>query len=118
MTKEEFKMEVRNKKAEFKAWCHGKVIQARVFWNENRDYIVVLAPIVCGVGGKVISSVDRKHRINEEKDLKERYIYDRSLGCYYELKHQPKPSEYLEIDRRRRNGEPLGRILQDMRLLK
>ena len=118
MTKEEFKEKVKIKKWEFDNWLTNKTYQAKVFWEENRDYIVVLAPIVLASGERVIRSVSRNKRLAEERDLKDRYIYDRSFGCYYELKRKPTQSEYLEIDRRKRNGESMGSILNSMRLIK
>lgn len=45
-------------------------------------------------------------------------IYDRSLGRYTELKRPLKAKESLEIERRRKMGESLNSILDDMRLLK
>lgn len=118
MTKEEFKEKVRIAKWEFNNWCFETKLKAEKFWNENRDYIVVLAPVVLGAGTTVAKTIDQNRRIKEEKNLKERFIYDRSLGTYYELRRQPKQSEYLEISRRKSNGEPLGKILKDMRLAK
>ena len=60
----------------------------------------------------------KRYTVNEEKALKERYIYDRSTGHYYEMKRKPKSSEWLQIEQRKQNGETLGWILNDMKLLK
>lgn len=45
-------------------------------------------------------------------------IYDHSLGMYWELRHPLTTNERIIIERRRKNGEPYGEILRDMRLLK
>jgi hypothetical protein len=56
--------------------------------------------------------------VKQEAHLKDEYIYDRSNGHYYELRRKIKSSEWQMIDQRKREGEMLGDILQDMRLLK
>lgn len=99
-------------------WWSDTKVKVKEFWEENRDYIVVLAPVIIGAGSAAVKAIERDQRIKEEKDLKERYIYDRSLGTYYEMRRQPKQSEYAEISRRKSNGESLGEILKDMRLMK
>ena len=45
------------------------------------------------------------------------YIYDRSMGHYWKCRKKPTTEQYLEIERRKANGEGLGTILTDMRLL-
>ena len=45
------------------------------------------------------------------------YIYDRSMGQYWKCCKNPTTEQYLEINRRKDNGEGLGTILADMRLL-
>lgn len=118
MKKEELKKKIKIKKWELKNWWHDRKLEAKQFWNENREYLVILIPVVLASGEKVFKEVKRERQLKEERDLKERFIYDMSLKCYYELRRKPKPQEYLEIERRKRNGESLGKILSDMRLLK
>ena len=60
---------------------------------------------------------DRDRAIRKEQELKDRYIYDRSLGKYWKTRKAPSVGEQLEIERRKRNGEPMGDILSSMRLL-
>ena len=52
-----------------------------------------------------------------EKELKDTYIYDRSMGHYWKCRKKPTTEQYLEIERRKANGEGLGTILTDMKLL-
>ena len=118
MTKEEFNQKIKIKKWEFRNWLDDTKEKLKRFWDENRDYIVILVPVVVATGEKAIKSIASNHRLVEERNLKERFIYDMSLKCYYELKRKPTPKEYLEIDRRKKNGESLGVILDSMRLLK
>lgn len=88
-------------------------------WCENhKEMIAVFGPVMIGSIVEMAKIATKNHTVNEEKALKEKYIYDRSSGHYYELKRQPKSSEWLQIDQRKQNGESLGMILNDMRLLK
>lgn len=90
-----------------KNWCY-----------QNKEFIIVFGPIIFGGLMEIIKITTKSTNINEEKRLKERYIYDHSMGHYYELRRKPKKSEWIQIDQRKRNGESLGWILNDMRLLK
>lgn len=53
-----------------------------------------------------------------DREWKDLHIYDRSLGMYYPLRRKMTPRECMEFERRKRNGEPTGHILESMRLLK
>lgn len=66
---------------------------------------------------KFVKGIERNHRVHQEKDLKELYIYDRSLGCYHKLRRPLRPSERVEIETRRQNGEKLSYILAAMGLM-
>lgn len=90
-----------------KTWC-------RIHQGE----IIVFGPMIAGGLIEIIKIGTRKHTVSEEKALKDRYIYDRSGGHYYELRRKPKNSEWIEIEERRNQGQNLGVILRDMRLLK
>lgn len=95
-----------------------KTLIAVDWCKDHKETIVVFGPVIIGSLVEIIKITTKHHMVNEEKALKERYIYDRSLGHYYEMKRQPKRSEWLQIDQRKQNGETLGEILSDMRLLK
>lgn len=66
---------------------------------------------------KIVDKIDAKAKVDKLQDLKDRYIYDRSLGTYLEMNRIPKANEYIEIEHRKRNGEPLTAILRSMRLI-
>lgn len=53
-----------------------------------------------------------------DREWKDLHIYDRSLGMYYPLRRKMTPRECMEFERRKRNNEPTGHILESMRLLK
>lgn len=112
-------------KKTLKEWLEEKSEEAKwkihdvTEWcKENKESIIVFGPAI--VSGIIeIAKISTKRRtVNDEKVLKDRYIYDRSSGHYYELKRKPKNSEWIQIDERRRHGEPLSWILNDMGLLK
>lgn len=86
--------------------------------GENKEAVVIFGPVLIGSAIEFIKIVNRRSTVTEEKRLKENYIYDARHHHYYELKRQPKSSEWLQIDERKDNGEGLYDILQDMRLLK
>lgn len=118
MTKEDIKAKIDEVKFNFNVWSVEAEWKLRRFWNEHKDEILVLGPVALGAGGKIVNSISRQVKINKEIKLKERFMYNRSLGCYHELRRQPTKREYLEIDRRKKSGESLAHILKDMRLLK
>lgn len=88
------------------------------YCSEHKEVVIALAPCVIGGAVEMVKVIARKGNINEEKRLKDNYIYDRSAGHYYELRRKPKNSEWVQIDHRKQLGESLGDILNDMRLLK
>ena len=91
------------------------------FVRSNQDILIFVVPsavTVIGGGTRVLSKLIAAHTTEREIKFKERTIYDFSLRRYVTLKRPLKPSEALEIERRRENGEKLNSILNDMNLLK
>lgn len=99
-------------------WAKLKLVCAAEWCKDHKEAIIVFGPVIMGGIIEIAKISSRRHTVNEEKALKERYVYDRSAGHYFELKRQPKSSEWLQIEQRKMNGETLGAILNDMRLLK
>ena len=56
--------------------------------------------------------------MKKEKDLKDLYCYDRSLGHYWTLRRRLTNAEWVEIDKRKNNGERLADILSELKVLK
>ena len=88
----------------------GKALR---FVDEHREMVV---------GGLALSAAAVKagSRIGarkSDKELKDKYIYDRSAGHYWKLRKKPSQNQWAEIDRRKKGGEGLYSILDDMRLL-
>ena len=107
-----------SRKAKAKAWFKNRMTDITEWWDENKNVVAVVGPAVIGgiaVGVKVIG----KHiNLDKEQALKDRYVYDTSLGHYWELKKKLSNAEWTEIERRRNAGEKLGSILENMRVLK
>jgi hypothetical protein len=104
---DDLKWDAKQKYYRTKDWCRDHTTEA-----------VGLATVLISGSIELIRVVSKNKNNKEEKQLKENYIYDRSAGHYYELKRQPKSSEWLMIDHRKAEGECLGDILSDMRILK
>lgn len=103
---------------DFKAWAGRKKEELNVWFGENKEVVMVCAPVIIGGGLELIKVLVKRSNINREEQLKTNFIYDRHSGHYYELKRQPKSRQWIEIDRRKDEGERVGDILKDMRLLK
>lgn len=115
-------------KAEANAKWTGFTIRAKTkareiyeWYRSNPEEAAALASIgivSLTAVGRTAKYVDRKIALKKEQDLKDLYVYDRSLGIYHELRRKLKPSEVRQIDARRANGESMTQILSSMRLLK
>lgn len=102
-------------------WNAKRKFDATVQWcEENKELALAMIPVGVLVAkgiGNTIRSVDRKIDMKHEQDLQDLYVYDHSLGMYHKLRRPLKPSEKIEIDRRRQNGESKIQILSSMGLL-
>lgn len=92
-----------------------------VWTKENWEIVTVIGiPVVAG-SVKGISAIFRnaakRKTLRQEQDLKELYIYDRSLGMYHKLRKKINNSQALEIKRRKASGEKLAVILSSMKVL-
>ena len=105
-----FTIKTKVKAREVYYWCRDH--------KEEAAFIATTGVAVIGAVGKAAKRIDRKIDLKREQDLKDLYVYDRSLGIYHELRRKLRPSEVLEIDRRRAAGESMTYILSSMRLLK
>lgn len=109
---------IKEKMSQIKWDAEQKWYRAKDWCKNNREAVIIFGPILVKTTVDVIKILSRNGKIRDEKELKERWVYDRKNGHYYELKRKIRPQEWLIIDRRREMGEDLGTILAEMRLLK
>lgn len=103
----------------FKTGCKKKWYAISDWCTQNKEMVIAITPVLITGTIELVKVVVRSKNTSEEKRLKENYIYDRSSGHYYECRRKPKNSEWREIDYRYKVLEqPLGEVLNDMRLLK
>ena len=102
-------------------WNAKKKFEATKKWCENNTELAIamipVAVVVFKGVGRTIASIDHKIDMAKEQELQELYVYDHSLGMYLKLRRPLKPSEKIEIDRRRQAGESKIQILSSMGLL-
>lgn len=118
-------------KTDVSVWLYGvrwnvkKKFNEGVEWvGQHKEELIISSPFLLFgmkmIGGLVkdtIRSIDRKVDMKKEQDLQDLYVYDHSLGMYHKLRRPLKPSEKIEIDRRRKEGESKIQILASMGLL-
>ncbi len=104
---EKFKRKSQEKFREAKEWC-----------VKNKETILLIAPVAIGALTTVIKVVGKNVNLNKEENLKNLYCYDRSLGHYWKLRRELSNDEWLEIDQRKKNGERLSDILDELKVLK
>ena len=92
-------------------------------WAENHpEYILLFGPMILGAGislvGGTAKFIRKQSGLKKQKDLKELYVYDPSLGHYWRLKRKLNNSDWVKIEDRRQKGQALGTILNDLKVLK
>lgn len=118
VTMKDFEKE--SKRREFKENVKRKFSNAVNFVSDHKEEIMILSPIIiAGIAGvtKVSKGMIRNHNLNKEKDLKELYCYDRSLGHYWKLRKPLSNNDWMTINDRKKNGETLADILSSMNVL-
>lgn len=88
------------------------------WFNKNKETILVLTPIVIGGMTTVVKVVGKRINLRKQESVKNLYCYDRSLGHYWALRRELSNKEWLEIDKRKKNGERLSDILEELKVLK
>lgn len=102
----------------FKSKIKEKLNNGKDWVIDNKETVMVLAPIVIGIATPIVKMVSKNITLKKAKDVKELYCYDRSLGHYWSLKRELTNNEWITIDRRRKCGERLADILDSMKVLK
>ena len=119
---DEFKGKVAAAKDKTKKWCEDRYWDAKFLWINHKDEIVGAAGLVTSgvLGGiKIYDAITVRQRRKAAMRYEDRKIfYDPSTGCRYRLKRNLSNRESLELSRRKRDGENVGDILKDMRILR
>lgn len=96
-----------------------ETVDSAVQWAvENKEFVGLGLTAITGTAMPFVKGVIKRGNLNKEKDLKELYCYDRSLGHYWELKRKLTNREWSTIEDRKKSGEKLGDILKSMDVLR
>lgn len=113
---EEFKRE--SKRGAFKDKINAKIQNGKEWIVRNKEAVITLTPVIIGGVTTVSKVVGKRINLRKQENLKDLYCYDRSLGHYWRLRRELTNKEWLEIDQRKKNGERLSDILEQMKVLK
>lgn len=97
---------------------HSKMQDVKAWFVKNKEAVIIITPIAIKGVTTIVKVVGKRRNLSKDEDLKELYCYDRSLGHYWKLRRELTNDEWLEIDRRKKNGERLSDILDELRVLK
>jgi hypothetical protein len=98
--------------------ARGYFDSASEWVGENSDTLIAVIPPLVGAIVFGAKRVAKYHDAKSAERLRNRTIYDRSLGMYWETRRPLTSNQKLIIEERHRAGESYGKILADMRLLK
>ena len=113
---EGFKRE--SKRRAFKDKINTKIQNGKEWIVRNKEAVITLTPVIIGGVTTVTKVVGKRINLRKQENLKDLYCYDRSLGHYWRLRRELTNKEWLEIDQRKKNGERLSDILEQMKVLK
>lgn len=116
ITVEDFNKE--SKRRQRKIWVQNKLQSAGNWIYRNKETIILFGPAALGAVTVGVKAVSKHAALKKEENLKDLYCYDRSLGHYWRLRRELTNSEWIEIDRRKQNGERLADILDELKVLK
>ena len=117
---EVFTMDEFKRKAKIKELKEKTVKKGEDCWRwicDNKDLAIPIGVAVIGCFTTVAKSVGKNINLRKEEKNKTRYCYDPSLGNYYHLRRELSSREWVEVDRRKQNGERLSHILDDIGVL-
>ena len=95
-------------------------------WIANNPQLAsVLIPGAIVLGGGLIKGATslgkaaiQNSTARQQNRVDDRKLYDPSSGFYWNLKRELNTSQKLELERRRKEGDSMGEILEDMRVLR
>lgn len=101
----------------FKAGVRDKYLDAKTFYQNNREECLILIPTLVTAFAGGIKFISKRLDARQDKIHRDREIYDRSLGAYMRMKRRPTQKEWDIIGERKANGENYYKILKEMKLL-
>ena len=107
-----------SKKHNFKLWIKDKLYNVKEFCTNNPEITFFLVTTLVGAIGFLGKKGFRFLQLHKEERVKDLYCYDRSLGHYWKLRRELTNDEWVTIDKRKRNGEKLADILDELKVLK
>lgn len=122
------KFKVVGDKRTFKQKFHDFTNDFGIWWNDNKDWAIIVLPVAVGLGAwsikkvitgsfQVVNKLINLRMLKKEKLLKELYCYDRSLGHYWKLNRELTSAEWTQVARRKEAGETLANILVSMKVI-
>lgn len=102
----------------FKRTLDTKWRETKRWVSDNKEILAVVVPAVIGGAATIAKVAGRHHNLQKQEAMKNLYCYDRSLGHYWALRRELSNREWLEIDRRKKNGERLSDILKELNVLR
>lgn len=114
----EEKKTLKERITEVKETAKVKIIAAKDWCYNHQEATIAILTVAVPMTVDLVKTAVKRKNCNDEKKLKDNYIYDRSKGHYYELKRKPTSRQWAIIDDRRDQGERLSDILDDLHLLK
>lgn len=106
------------KKTRAKVWFTTKANNAIKWISDNKEIIIFVGPALLGATTTLVRVGGKQLKLKKEENIKNLYCYDRSLGHYWRLKRELSNAEWVNIDKRKRNGERLADILDELKVLK
>lgn len=103
-------------KLSYKLWKAKE--SAKEWYKQHKLEVLIFGPIVIGTAGSIFKIIGKRINLAKENELKDLYVYDRSLGHYWKLRRELGNDEWLSINARMKDGEKLGDILEQLKVLK
>lgn len=107
--------------SKFKAAWRDAKFKAKCFYEtckQNKEQVVAVAAIVVPGAIEITKMLIRNGDKRADEDHRKREMWDPVEGHWWKLRRELKTSEYLEVERRVRDGESRGEVLEDMGLLR
>ena len=105
-------------KHKFKTRVKNLFYKVKVFCTNNPEITLFIVTTVVGAIGFFGKKGFKFLQLHKEEQIKDLYCYDRSLGHYWKLRRELTNDEWVAIDKRKRNGEKLADILDELKVLK